>query len=63
GYEYGSFHFLEPSFLHNYTDSTSESLRLHMGMKLFYKIKGPLAIGPFIHLIHQINVLERFEQT
>ncbi|MEV3432373.1 DUF871 domain-containing protein, partial [Paenibacillus larvae] len=22
GYEYGSFHFLEPSFLHNYTDST-----------------------------------------
>jgi len=32
-------------------------------MKLFYKLKGPLAIGPFIHLIHQINVLERFEQT
>ncbi|MEV3228867.1 spore germination protein, partial [Paenibacillus larvae] len=24
GYEYGSFHFLEPSFLHNYTDSTGE---------------------------------------
>ncbi|MDE5128416.1 ETX/MTX2 family pore-forming toxin, partial [Paenibacillus larvae] len=24
GYEYGSFHFLEPSFLHNYTDSTVE---------------------------------------
>ncbi|MCY7492118.1 hypothetical protein PYL77_21285, partial [Paenibacillus larvae subsp. larvae] len=24
GYEYGSFHFLEPSFLHNYTDSTIE---------------------------------------
>ncbi|MFU2104041.1 hypothetical protein, partial [Paenibacillus larvae] len=24
GYEYGSFHFLEPSFLHNYTDSTNE---------------------------------------
>ncbi|MEV3122657.1 hypothetical protein ABNC11_14695, partial [Paenibacillus larvae] len=24
GYEYGSFHFLEPSFLHNYTDSTSK---------------------------------------
>ncbi|MEV3797946.1 hypothetical protein ABNF52_19725, partial [Paenibacillus larvae] len=24
GYEYGSFHFLEPSFLHNYTDSTWE---------------------------------------
>ncbi|WP_327194766.1 DUF4064 domain-containing protein [Paenibacillus larvae] len=23
GYEYGSFHFLEPSFLHNYTDSTA----------------------------------------
>ncbi|MEV2869731.1 hypothetical protein ABNC46_19560, partial [Paenibacillus larvae] len=23
GYEYGSFHFLEPSFLHNYTDSTN----------------------------------------
>ncbi|MEV2406482.1 hypothetical protein ABNF38_13120, partial [Paenibacillus larvae] len=25
GYEYGSFHFLEPSFLHNYTDSTKYS--------------------------------------
>ncbi|MEV2706550.1 phage portal protein, partial [Paenibacillus larvae] len=25
GYEYGSFHFLEPSFLHNYTDSTNIS--------------------------------------
>ncbi|MEV2911090.1 ferrous iron transport protein B, partial [Paenibacillus larvae] len=25
GYEYGSFHFLEPSFLHNYTDSTYET--------------------------------------
>ncbi|MEV2910182.1 hypothetical protein ABNF65_16500, partial [Paenibacillus larvae] len=24
GYEYGSFHFLEPSFLHNYTDSTTK---------------------------------------
>ncbi|MEV2290346.1 hypothetical protein ABND66_14445, partial [Paenibacillus larvae] len=27
GYEYGSFHFLEPSFLHNYTDSTVSSRR------------------------------------
>ncbi|MEV2754294.1 RICIN domain-containing protein, partial [Paenibacillus larvae] len=26
GYEYGSFHFLEPSFLHNYTDSTSGAI-------------------------------------
>ncbi|MEV2482697.1 hypothetical protein ABNC34_18935, partial [Paenibacillus larvae] len=26
GYEYGSFHFLEPSFLHNYTDSTATKL-------------------------------------
>ncbi|MEV3093604.1 hypothetical protein ABNC90_12865, partial [Paenibacillus larvae] len=26
GYEYGSFHFLEPSFLHNYTDSTSAEI-------------------------------------
>ncbi|MEV2911190.1 hypothetical protein ABNF65_21925, partial [Paenibacillus larvae] len=25
GYEYGSFHFLEPSFLHNYTDSTANA--------------------------------------
>ncbi|MFU2103923.1 hypothetical protein, partial [Paenibacillus larvae] len=25
GYEYGSFHFLEPSFLHNYTDSTKHT--------------------------------------
>ncbi|MEV2283218.1 hypothetical protein ABNF31_19965, partial [Paenibacillus larvae] len=25
GYEYGSFHFLEPSFLHNYTDSTEQT--------------------------------------
>ncbi|MFU2105055.1 hypothetical protein, partial [Paenibacillus larvae] len=27
GYEYGSFHFLEPSFLHNYTDSTTDWVR------------------------------------
>ncbi|MEV2969132.1 DUF1878 domain-containing protein, partial [Paenibacillus larvae] len=26
GYEYGSFHFLEPSFLHNYTDSTTPTI-------------------------------------
>ncbi|MEV2397293.1 hypothetical protein ABND43_08095, partial [Paenibacillus larvae] len=37
GYEYGSFHFLEPSFLHNYTDSTkiTEILR-----QLLIMIKG-----------------------
>ncbi|AHD05973.1 DNA processing Smf single strand binding protein-like protein [Paenibacillus larvae subsp. larvae DSM 25430] len=27
GYEYGSFHFLEPSFLHNYTDSTGIGMK------------------------------------
>ncbi|MEV2902714.1 molybdopterin-binding protein, partial [Paenibacillus larvae] len=40
GYEYGSFHFLEPSFLHNYTDST-------------YREKhgcSPVRVEPFLNL-------------
>ncbi|MEV3575072.1 hypothetical protein ABNE57_21540, partial [Paenibacillus larvae] len=31
GYEYGSFHFLEPSFLHNYTDSTRNKVNFGEG--------------------------------
>ncbi|MEV2910882.1 hypothetical protein ABNF65_20280, partial [Paenibacillus larvae] len=38
GYEYGSFHFLEPSFLHNYTDSTGEQLT-QTSEDLFKEIK------------------------
>ncbi|AHD07198.1 hypothetical protein ERIC2_c34680 [Paenibacillus larvae subsp. larvae DSM 25430] len=35
GYEYGSFHFLEPSFLHNYTDSTHILNMTNMCHQLF----------------------------
>ncbi|MEV2667330.1 hypothetical protein ABNE94_21055, partial [Paenibacillus larvae] len=38
GYEYGSFHFLEPSFLHNYTDSTqTRKIELKEEYKRKYK--------------------------
>ncbi|MEV2532474.1 hypothetical protein ABND92_18120, partial [Paenibacillus larvae] len=35
GYEYGSFHFLEPSFLHNYTDSTLEKKIVRKQLQLY----------------------------
>ncbi|ALA12732.1 ankyrin-repeat containing protein [Paenibacillus phage Vegas] len=35
GYEYGSFHFLEPSFLHNYTDSTPPALTRQLIFDVF----------------------------
>ncbi|MFU2103651.1 hypothetical protein, partial [Paenibacillus larvae] len=36
GYEYGSFHFLEPSFLHNYTDSTLNDYISFILKQLYY---------------------------
>ncbi|MEV2666449.1 hypothetical protein ABNE94_16165, partial [Paenibacillus larvae] len=53
GYEYGSFHFLEPSFLHNYTDSTSFSVSTYFLRLLYHGIvhytegseKGALAVS------------------
>ncbi|MEV2911114.1 hypothetical protein ABNF65_21510, partial [Paenibacillus larvae] len=48
GYEYGSFHFLEPSFLHNYTDSTvpqNEKLMVGDKVNVFYQV-ATMSIPP-----------------
>ncbi|AVF25895.1 transposase [Paenibacillus larvae subsp. larvae] len=50
GYEYGSFHFLEPSFLHNYTDSTlTGSISVGQSLNRYAYVNGnPVSyIDPF----------------
>ncbi|MEV2910296.1 hypothetical protein ABNF65_17105, partial [Paenibacillus larvae] len=51
GYEYGSFHFLEPSFLHNYTDSTAVHFHIFIDRKK-HKKEQPFPEGTLLcHLL------------
>ncbi|MEV2828224.1 terminase TerL endonuclease subunit, partial [Paenibacillus larvae] len=56
GYEYGSFHFLEPSFLHNYTDSTYrlvEDLKAY-GFQTEVVRQGALTLGPAVDDVKEL---------
>ncbi|MEV2910029.1 hypothetical protein ABNF65_15680, partial [Paenibacillus larvae] len=64
GYEYGSFHFLEPSFLHNYTDSTPDPASGMMAsifkfMAIFCTTQVPIAIAEGLLTTIMYNLIRK----